>query len=443
MDPPNQLIDSRINNENRYLETSQTGSIGQTCSTGQTPQALQVSNNSKPLINKQQEYQSKLENFMKKTQEPNFIKLQIKNIADDNIVKIYNKRAGSSGLQNFGNTCYLNVVIQCLRHTMILNHYLFGPKICGVLFRNQASASIENEKIALLINYMKISSTLWDNDDGTLTPISLKAIFGFIYEQFNGNDQHDAHECLVTLLNCFHDTLSRNVKYKITGEVINDLDKHIKQAHEDWAKHYKKRHSAILDIFSGQLQSKTICSNCQKTSFVYDPIMVLDLPLPNNISQIAPVSYTLSECLNNYIQPEQLTLDNLYDCQHCKQKSRAYRVNSIWTSPNILIIKLSRFHYSFINQTYRMNKINDFIHYPINDLDISRYVSSPMNEQTKYDLYGVICHEGCANIGHYYSYCFNPLKDQWFVYNDNIVNQIEDINTIITSSAYILFYQKK
>ena len=433
MESSNQLIDSRANNENRYLEASQAP---------QTHQSLQVPYISKPSINKQKEYQLRLETFIQKSQESNFIKLQIKNIEDENIAKIYNKRAGSSGLQNLGNSCYLNAVLQCLRHTMILNHYLFGSKLCGVLLRNQASASIENEKIALLINYMKISSTLWDHDDGILTPMSLKSIFGFIYEQFNGNDQHDAHECLVTLLNCFHDTLSRNVKYKITGEVINDLDKHIKQAHEDWEKHYKKRHSAILDIFSGQLQIKTICSNCQKISSVYDPIMVLDLPLPNNISHIAPVSYTLSECLNNYVQPEQLTLDNLYKCEHCKQQSQAYRINSIWTLPNVLIIKLSRFHFSFINQTYRMNKITDFIHYPIHDLDVSKYVSSPLNEQTKYDLYGVICHEGCANIGHYYSYCFNSLKGKWFVYNDHNVNEVEDINTIITSSAYILFYQK-
>jgi len=309
--------------------------------------------------------------------------------------------------------------------------------------KNLDTQAVPNTNIALLINYIKIVSTLWENDDGVLTPLTFKAIFGHIYNQFKGFDQHDAHECLVTLLHSFHDTLSRNVKYKITGEVINDLDKHIKQAHENWATHYKKRHSAVLDIFSGQLQTKIICQNCQQVSYTYDPVMALDLSLPTNISQIAPVSYTIYECLNNYIEPEQLSADNSYHCEKCKKKSRAYKVQSLWTLPNVLVIKFSRFNYSVANGYYQMNKIGDFIHYPLNDLDLGKYVSSPLNDQTKYDLYAVVCHEGTPELGHYYAYCFNPLKGKWYFYNDSHVQPVNNIDSIITENAYILFYQKK
>jgi len=90
-----------------------------------------------------------------------------------------------------------------------------------------------------------------------------------------------------------------------------------------------------------------------------------------------------------------------------------------------------------------MNKIGDFIHYPLTDLDLSKYVSSPLNEQTKYDLYGVVCHEGTPDFGHYYSYCYNPLKGNWFFYNDGNVHQVSNKDQVITNSAYILFYQKK
>jgi ubiquitin carboxyl-terminal hydrolase 8 len=405
----------------------------------------EIVSHSNHLVNSKRysEYVSKLELFIRKAQQSDFVRMQIKNLSQDNMIDIYNKKVGSSGLENIGNTCFMNAILQCLRHTILLNGYLFGHQIQDVLIRNLEIQSISNAQIALLINYIKVVSTLWENDGGVLAPLSFKAIFCHVYKQFDGYDHHDAHECLVTLLSSFHETLSRNVKYKITGEVINDLDQQIKKAHEDWATYYKNRHSAILDIFSGQLQTKIVCQNCQKTTHKYDPVMALDLPLPNKSSQTSQMSYTIYECLNNYVEPEQLTLDNVCYCEHCKTRSCAYRVISLWTLPNVLIIKLSRFHYSVINSTYRMNKISDFIHYPLTDLDLSKHVSSPLDERTKYDLYGVVCHQGTPEFGHYYAYCYHPLKGQWFSYNDEQVKPIDNKESIITSSAYILFYQKK
>src|SRR5438132_11610494 len=83
----------------------------------------------KSSLFKHSEYQSKLDSFIKKANEPEFIKLQIKNILQDDLSKIYQLKAGASGLQNLGNTCYMNSVLQCLRHTMIFNNYLFGQKV--------------------------------------------------------------------------------------------------------------------------------------------------------------------------------------------------------------------------------------------------------------------------------------------------------------------------
>lgn len=389
------------------------------------------------------EHLAKIAAYIKKSNESDNIKNQIQKLSTTTLMTIYNKKAGLAGLKNLGNTCYLNAVIQCLRHTMILNNYLFGPKLQAVLMRNQETQSTDNIKIALLINYMTINSSLWDNNNAVLTPLIFKSMFGHIFDQFKGNNQHDAHECLVTILDVFHQVLSRTVKYNITGEVINELDKHVKKAHEDWANHYKKRHSAILDIFSGQLQSKIVCPNCQIISYKYDPFMALDLPLLNPIPPPSPISYTIYECLNNYVEPEQLTLTNLYNCENCKNKSQAFRMHSIWTLPNVLIIKLSRFNYNFSDGNYHMNKIDDFIHYPIIDLDISKYISSPLNDKTKYDLFSIICHRGSANHGHYYSYCLNSLKNKWYEFNDESVTEITNIENLITQNAYILFYQKK
>ena len=72
-------------------------------------------------------------------------------------------------------------------------------------------------------------------------------------------------------------------------------------------------------------------------------------------------------------------------------------------------------------------------------LDIKNYVLGPERENSKYNLYGVIVHEGFnLNSGHYYAYCKN--NEEWFKFNDSIVTKLEHP---FNSDAYILFYEKE
>ena len=62
--------------------------------------------------------------------------------------------------------------------------------------------------------------------------------------------------------------------------------------------------------------------------------------------------------------------------------------------------------------------------------------------ESQYELYGIICHKGKINFGHYYTYIKIDERD-WYEFNDSKVTYIgREINTISTS-VYALFYQKK
>lgn len=68
-------------------------------------------------------------------------------------------------------------------------------------------------------------------------------------------------------------------------------------------------------------------------------------------------------------------------------------------------------------------KINTKIEYPIENLDISKYIDESYklaNPEAKfvYDLYGVIVHRGNLNRGHYYSYCKNKQTNKWYLFDD-------------------------
>jgi len=88
----------------------------------------------------------------------------------------------------------------------------------------------------------------------------------------------------------------------------------------------------------------------------------------------------------------------------------------IYNAPKILIIQLKRFNER--NGSY--TKLDELIYYPIDNLDISRFVQSTERDSYKYNLYGIICHFGTLNSGHYTAFCKNA-EGIWHEFNDMVV----------------------
>lgn len=55
-------------------------------------------------------------------------------------------------------------------------------------------------------------------------------------------------------------------------------------------------------------------------------------------------------------------------------------------------------------------KKENLIQFPINDLDIHKYLAFPENE-TRYDLCGVSNHRGTPESGHYTAFCKNAVTN--------------------------------
>jgi hypothetical protein len=63
-------------------------------------------------------------------------------------------------------------------------------------------------------------------------------------------------------------------------------------------------------------------------------------------------------------------------------------------------------------------------------------------ESYVYDLYGICNHSGNVHGGHYTAFIKNA-NDEWYHFNDTLVNKVNDKNELITPKAYCLFYRKK
>ena len=95
------------------------------------------------------------------------------------------------------------------------------------------------------------------------------------------------------------------------------------------------------------------------------------------------------------------------------------------------------------------NKNTKFIKYPIEGLNIKKYINpnSPYIDKCKYNLFGVNIHQSMGgsnniNFGHYTSCIKNRYDYKWYIFDDNKVN-IAKMNDIVNKNSYLLFYLRE
>ncbi|CAH1417366.1 unnamed protein product [Lactuca virosa] len=152
------------------------------------------------------------------------------------------------GLNNLGNTCFFNSILQnLLAMDKLRDHFMKLETPVGPL-------SVSLKKLFVKTN----PSTI---DKSIINPRPLFNSICTMASQFKGYQQQDSHELLRFLL----DGLCNE-------ECSND-------------KNVQKEHPTFVDaLFGGQICSSVSCLECGHTSNVYEPYLDLSLPLPTKKS---------------------------------------------------------------------------------------------------------------------------------------------------------------
>ena len=150
-----------------------------------------------------------------------------------------------------------------------------------------------------------------------------------------------------------------------------------------------------------------------------------------NLQQINSVN--LSDCFEYNQKLEYFTGDNSMFCSNCKTQLPASSRTTLYTSPEILVIFLSK------EKAIEFNIKLEFIE----NLNLINYIELK-NTGYMYALFGVVTHiGGNGSSGHFIAYCKSPIDNNWYRYNDDLVSRVINFKQeVIDSMPYILFYQK-
>ncbi|KAL5551499.1 hypothetical protein UlMin_001675 [Ulmus minor] len=190
------------------------------------------------------------------------------------------ERGGLAGLQNLGNTCFMNSALQCLVHTPLLVKYFLEDYSDEINMENPLGMHGE-----IALAFGDLLRKLWSSGRTAIPPRSFKGKLARFAPQFSGYNQHDAQELLAFLLDGLHEDLNR-IKRKPfieTKDADGRPDEEV--AAERWKDYKARNDSVIVDVCQGQYKSTLVCPACQKISITFDPFMYLSLPLPSTVTR--------------------------------------------------------------------------------------------------------------------------------------------------------------
>ncbi|XP_011082032.1 ubiquitin carboxyl-terminal hydrolase 18 [Sesamum indicum] len=304
------------------------------------------------------------------------------------------------GLINCGNSCFANVVLQCLAYTRPLVAYLLekGHRI-----------ECQRDDWCFLCEFQTHVERA-SRSIHPFSPINILSRLPNIGGNLGYGKQEDAHEFMRFSI----DTMQSVCLDEFGGE---------RAVHPSY-----QETTLIQHIFGGRLQSKVICAECNNVSNQFENMMDLTVEIHGDAG-------SLEECLDQFTAKEWLHGDNMYKCDGCNAYVMAWKRLTVQRAPNILTIALKRF------QSGRFGKLNKRVTFP-ETLDLGPYMSE-VEDGNVFKLYAVIVHVDMLNasfFGHYICYV-KDFRGKWYRIDDCKVASV-DLDEVLSQGAYMLLYSR-
>lgn len=363
--------------------------------------------------------------------------------------------AGLRGLNNLGNTCFMNSVLQALLHTPPLRNYFLSDR------HNQAMCQRGDAQLCLGCDMDIIFTAAFSGDRTPYSPANFLYSWWRYASNLAGYEQQDAHEFFISLVSGIHDEGGTTSSCKTTRSGDDNC------------------HCKVHRVFSGLLRSDVTCTVCDLTSTTYDPCVDISLDLEpdfgtekgfsesiihaehggrtSRAASSASGASSLLGCLDRFTRPERLGANEKSFCERCQTRQESIKQMSIRKVPLVLCFHIKRFDFTR-NQP---KKLDRYVQFPL-FLDLLPYMSSsivrlrhgnrllsvsgdasnlpPSQSPSEFELFAVVTHSGKLDSGHYVS--FLRLNKCWYKCDDAWITRVTE-DYVRASQAYMLYYVQK
>ena len=345
------------------------------------------------------------------------------------------------GFENFGNTCYINSVLQALYFCKMFREHVIDYDADG-----------GEETILSCLSELFRSIQESRRRTGSVAPKKFVQKVKAENALFRGYQHQDAHEFLSYLLNDMAETLAKDEKRRkgATGAAGAGQERDVAGGARggrdgETTSTPSEKKTFVDEFFKGVLNTETQCLWCENVTTRKEPFYDLSLEIEDNCS--------LSACLGQFSSDETLKDDEKYFCDRCGRKQEAVKRMRIAEPPRVLCCHFKRFKY--VESLGQMRKLMHRVVYPF-DLRLTN-TTDTCEDDGYYTLVAAVVHMGLhMHHGHYIALV--KSADQWLCFDDDQVMPITEAQVrgafggeregtatsggASTEHSYILFYER-
>uniref|UniRef100_A0A8C4JDD8 Ubiquitin carboxyl-terminal hydrolase n=1 Tax=Dromaius novaehollandiae TaxID=8790 RepID=A0A8C4JDD8_DRONO len=229
------------------------------------------------------------------------IRLREENTETSEILKGKGSGNGASvpvkGINNLGNTCFFNAVMQNLAQTHLLNELMYEMKEKGTKLK--ICHTSDSQLDPLMVNLSSpgpLTSAMFlflhSMKEAGKGPLSPKVLFSQLCQKaprFKGFQQQDSQELLHYLLDAMRIEETKRIQTGILKAFNNPTTKTADEETRRKVKAYGRegvKMNFIDRIFVGELTSTVMCEECENISTVKEPFIDLSLPIIEERNQL-------------------------------------------------------------------------------------------------------------------------------------------------------------